>query len=360
MADRPHLTDIRVEGHCDRCDGPAEATPDGARWWHLGEHDRCAALAGDPPRFARRRRRTARRTGDLGQLPERLVDVDDALTVLAQLGPVLYEVLQPGPHARTYTRLAGGQTETAPRCDSCGGPRRWRAPTWTPGGDLTLFAAPEQLYVNAGHLNALSGVERLAAYCPRCDADATTLPPSPAPIDTAVSDVIADVDLVLADAIRRLCDARRPRWPVLADLGYRVDAVEELRALLSLGGHPTVVDRVAGELLTAARAVRAVLRDREPIVRIPARCPWCHTQALVMWPERGPTNRHNVAGIVECTYAECECEQDVCRCHRRDHTAPDGHRPHAAYRHTWTNDEWPWLSRRIDFNLYDLARGQAA
>jgi hypothetical protein len=79
-----------------------------------------------------------------------------------------------------------------------------------------------------------------------------------------------------------------------------------------------------------------------------------------MYPERGPTNASNVAGLVVCTYRDCVCEVDTCRCHRRREATAAGHRLHERYLHTWTNADWAWLSRRIDINLFDLARREGA
>lgn len=270
-------------------------------------------------------------------LPERIAGADDALQTLTELWPVLHDALQPGNSARHYTRRAGNRARLNPWCEVCGARRWWRAPTWT--------ETPPADY---------HGPERLRPYCRRCDAGQLTLPTTAAaaaigPLDTliAAEHAIADIRRALTDALGDTVIATDPGHP-FARLAELLAAAARRRPLAHAAAERRLTD--------TARAVQATLRDVEPVIALDARCPWCNTLSLVMWPDRGLTNASNVAGLVACTYRACECELDTCRCHRRTESTQDGHRPHAAYRHQWTNTDWGWLSRRIDINLYDIAR----
>jgi len=280
-------------------------------------------------------------------LPERVSSAADALQTVRELRGVLVESLEPGRSAPAGGRYGSEAAPVSPWCDVCGGRRYWRR--LSSDGDVSALPLGQD-----------PAMERRRPYCPRCDGGLVSLGEAPLPIVVSVHDTIVYIDAAVLAVEGAACSALGlTRLPDAAALSERIDHIE--RILPAVERDEVLADVVTRELISCARSARGVLRDHEPMVRLPGRCPWCSSQSLVMWPERGDTNGHRladgmawVAGLVECTYRDCRCDDYGCRCHRRQEVR-DGRRPQAAYRHAWTNDRWAWLSRLVGINLFDVA-----
>lgn len=273
--------------------------------------------------------------GGLG-LVERITTAVEALEVISALWPELEAAIEPGARSRTYGR-SSERPERPERCDGCGSRLFWR---------------PEEGIRDDG----LWGTIRRVTVCLRCDARPLRLAATQLPVDVAAFDTAVAESTAVLQLERDVCDALGLVAPDAGtSVSGRCDRLATHVEVLARR-HPDLAARLARETRRIARAVQTALRDVEPVVKLDPRCPHCDALSLVMWPDRGTLKTINgAAGQIECTNRLCECDDPDCRCHRRGEER-DGRRPFENYVHRWNNDQWTWLSRLLDVDLFEIAR----
>jgi len=151
-----------------------------------------------------------------------------------------------------------------------------------------------------------------------------------APVRIAVLDAIADIESGVIGLHQMLCERLGTGRPPETSLPDRLRHLSVL--LLSCGDRllrqdPDLIEHAVHESARLAGRGARALDGREPVHRLPARCPVCRALSLRCLPDRG---------LVICVNAACRCDVPGCGCRRP-----------APRRHRWDTGEWGALAELV-------------
>jgi len=165
-----------------------------------------------------------------------------------------------------------------------------------------------------------------------------------APIRLHVSDAVRDI----TDGVVELEEAAREKLglgrPARADVPERLRRIAGL--LDGVAGHPVLARHVLDECRRMARRAGRTLGDKETLIRVDGRCPWCESVSLRALP---------AWRTVICVNPGCRCTDEECGCVNNP-----------AHRHSWAETGWAQLAAEAGVDaaviaaLVDAADGMEA